>query len=498
MANNNNANTNANATTRSLPPNAMREIMRRVPFVDRAVAEAASTDLKRATQESTTEDEGAFRRMMNATPLHQLVKSEFRDRTYYSYRAFKALDEGVFHTFRFHFVLDQSSTYDLTLNWVVTRRDKPTITFDRRLDSLEVKCIGRTRWYLHNVGVIQESLEKVVGSPDSERAKLIDESKTRLSERDKKVALNFLAVLSNRNAEKLWREHHNLHMIGLGAPGVLDRSSINLYLHHIEQHELEWGDVPVKPIGELMGKLAAAWNMEAYKKTLVGGARNTPSSSENNELVHVLGRARKVTKVGRKSMVTYEGRQYSLTEARQLEKVLARKKKIGARANGVAVPITQRRREKAMKKESSADKHSQQNKSKKKKGHERFTVKATGETYDPREHRTELRKGEVVFEGAAFTYYSKRAMKAPMKKAGFEGGFQQVSLMYVPKTNRFITVSDTAEEGFTVHTFVWQSGKVKDLTPVDVLQGGRKESLADLIAHVKKKFRSCIDLLTEL
>lgn len=43
--------------------------------------------------------------------------------------------------------------------------------------------------------------------------------------------------------------------------------------------------------------------------------------------VYVLGRDRKVVKVGRKSMITYKGKQISLTEARALEKKLTAEKK---------------------------------------------------------------------------------------------------------------------------------------------------------------------------
>lgn len=43
--------------------------------------------------------------------------------------------------------------------------------------------------------------------------------------------------------------------------------------------------------------------------------------------VRVLGMDRKVTKVGRKSMITYKGKLLSLTEARALEKKLAAEKK---------------------------------------------------------------------------------------------------------------------------------------------------------------------------
>lgn len=51
-----------------------------------------------------------------------------------------------------------------------------------------------------------------------------------------------------------------------------------------------------------------------------------PNSGGGN-LVVVLGRQRKVTKVGRKSMITYKGKQISLTEARALEKKQQKEKK---------------------------------------------------------------------------------------------------------------------------------------------------------------------------
>jgi hypothetical protein len=52
-----------------------------------------------------------------------------------------------------------------------------------------------------------------------------------------------------------------------------------------------------------------------------GGGKKHPSQK-----VHVLGRDRKVTKDGRKSMITYKGKQICLTDARKLEKSLKSKK----------------------------------------------------------------------------------------------------------------------------------------------------------------------------
>ena len=53
----------------------------------------------------------------------------------------------------------------------------------------------------------------------------------------------------------------------------------------------------------------------------------TNSQSVGSNKVRVLGRERNVTKVGRKQMVTYTGKQICLTDARKLEKQLARYKK---------------------------------------------------------------------------------------------------------------------------------------------------------------------------
>lgn len=56
-----------------------------------------------------------------------------------------------------------------------------------------------------------------------------------------------------------------------------------------------------------------------------GGKRKGAKKASTKVLV--LGRERVVTKVGRKSMVTYKGVQMGLTEARQLERELKKKKK---------------------------------------------------------------------------------------------------------------------------------------------------------------------------
>jgi hypothetical protein len=53
----------------------------------------------------------------------------------------------------------------------------------------------------------------------------------------------------------------------------------------------------------------------------------TNSQSAGSNKVRVLGRERNVTKVGRKQMVTYNGKQICLTDARKLEKQLASSKK---------------------------------------------------------------------------------------------------------------------------------------------------------------------------
>lgn len=54
------------------------------------------------------------------------------------------------------------------------------------------------------------------------------------------------------------------------------------------------------------------------------GAKRNPQSTHK---VHVLGRDRVVTKMGRASMVTYRGQKITLTEARTLEKKQQQKKK---------------------------------------------------------------------------------------------------------------------------------------------------------------------------
>jgi hypothetical protein len=58
-----------------------------------------------------------------------------------------------------------------------------------------------------------------------------------------------------------------------------------------------------------------------------GKRKKTKGSKKSSTKTLVLGRERVVTKVGRKSMVTYKGKQMGLTEARQLERELKKKKK---------------------------------------------------------------------------------------------------------------------------------------------------------------------------
>lgn len=43
--------------------------------------------------------------------------------------------------------------------------------------------------------------------------------------------------------------------------------------------------------------------------------------------IDILGRKRKVTKVGRNSMIVYKGKQICLTEARRIEKLLRKQTK---------------------------------------------------------------------------------------------------------------------------------------------------------------------------
>jgi hypothetical protein len=49
-------------------------------------------------------------------------------------------------------------------------------------------------------------------------------------------------------------------------------------------------------------------------------------NNKNPKLVHILGRMRKVTKIGRKSVITYKKQQIGLSDARALEKQLKKKK----------------------------------------------------------------------------------------------------------------------------------------------------------------------------
>ena len=50
-------------------------------------------------------------------------------------------------------------------------------------------------------------------------------------------------------------------------------------------------------------------------------------SGSKSTKIHVLGRDRVVTKVGRKSMITYKGKQICLTEAREIERKIKANKK---------------------------------------------------------------------------------------------------------------------------------------------------------------------------
>jgi hypothetical protein len=60
-------------------------------------------------------------------------------------------------------------------------------------------------------------------------------------------------------------------------------------------------------------------------KTEVDRLGKQAKQEGGRQLKLVLGRSRKITKVGRKSMITYKGKQMSLTEARALEKKLKAK-----------------------------------------------------------------------------------------------------------------------------------------------------------------------------
>lgn len=65
----------------------------------------------------------------------------------------------------------------------------------------------------------------------------------------------------------------------------------------------------------------------SYKGDIVTAYEKQVRLGGSGGHVIILGRLRKVTKVDRKSMVTYKGKQISLTEARALEKKLAKEKK---------------------------------------------------------------------------------------------------------------------------------------------------------------------------
>lgn len=63
---------------------------------------------------------------------------------------------------------------------------------------------------------------------------------------------------------------------------------------------------------------------EQYSAFIEGG--------EKTNKVHVLGRDRVMTKEGRKCMIIYKGKKMSLTDARELEKKIAKEKKKGKKS----------------------------------------------------------------------------------------------------------------------------------------------------------------------
>ena len=68
-------------------------------------------------------------------------------------------------------------------------------------------------------------------------------------------------------------------------------------------------------------------NIGRYMYTFLPNTNKNSRGGQPNLKVTVLGRDRVITKVGRKSMITYKGKQVSLTEAREIERKIKSMKK---------------------------------------------------------------------------------------------------------------------------------------------------------------------------
>lgn len=68
----------------------------------------------------------------------------------------------------------------------------------------------------------------------------------------------------------------------------------------------------------------------------IGGKKRSTKKPVESKKVHVLGRDRKVVRKGRAFVLTYKGQEITLTQARELEKGIAKAKKEAAAGKGQA------------------------------------------------------------------------------------------------------------------------------------------------------------------